>query len=117
MEDKREIVLSLKNKIKKMLETLQMEQERKPLRLALQFGYLSYVRLFVESQKRESLQKWFPYAGFSDGMDQRGRGNGRTAETLADSVSDSILFFYRGGRPFYGAVPGRRKYKMDRRIM
>lgn len=64
MEDKREIVLSLKNKIKKMLETLQMEQERKPLRLALQFGYLSYVRLFVESQKRESLQKWFPYAGF-----------------------------------------------------
>ncbi|MBS6194124.1 MAG: N-6 DNA methylase [Clostridiales bacterium] len=64
MEDHREQLSVLKEKIREILEKLQLEQERKPLRLALQLGYLSYVRLFVESQKRESLQRWFPYAGF-----------------------------------------------------
>lgn len=64
MEDKREITVSLRKKIQEMLERLSMEQERKPFRLALWLGYLSYVRLFVESQKRESLQSSFPYAGF-----------------------------------------------------
>lgn len=56
--------MEYKSKIQDILETLQIEQERRPLRLALQMGYLSYVRLFVESQKRESLQPYFPYAGF-----------------------------------------------------
>ena len=54
----------LQDRIGKLLKKFQMEQERKPLRLALWTGSLFYVRLFVESQKRESLQPYFPYAGF-----------------------------------------------------
>lgn len=54
----------LQDRIGKLLKKLQMEQERKPLRLAQWMGSLFYVRLFVESQKRESLQPYFPYAGF-----------------------------------------------------
>lgn len=64
MEYTKDLKENLKVKIQTMLSVLQMEQERKPLRLAQQFGYLAYVRLFVESQKRKSLQPYFPYAGF-----------------------------------------------------
>lgn len=53
-----------KNRIQELLETVKIEQEKKPLRLAVQLGYLFYVRLFVESQQRESLQPYFPFAGF-----------------------------------------------------
>lgn len=54
----------LEYKMKDLLENLQVEQEKKPLRVAIQFGYLLYVRLFIESQQRESLRPYFPYAGF-----------------------------------------------------
>ena len=49
----------LQDRIGKLLKKFQMEQERKPLRLALWTGSLFYVRLFVESQKRESLSLIF----------------------------------------------------------
>jgi type I restriction enzyme M protein len=64
MEYKRELIISMNEKIKEILTLLQAEQVKKPLRIAREFGYLVYVRLFVESQKRESLQAYFPYAGF-----------------------------------------------------
>lgn len=64
MINKNELDKSLNQTIQKMLAGLQIEQEKKPLRLALQFGYLMYVRLFIESQKKEMLQPYFPYAGF-----------------------------------------------------
>ena len=64
MNNKKEILQTLQERIKQLLENLQIEQEKKPLRLALQTGYLSYVRLFIESQKRAELQQYFPYAGF-----------------------------------------------------
>lgn len=64
MEDTKDLKENLQSKIRSLLSGLQMDQERRPLRLALQFGYLVYVRLFVESQKQKSLQPYFPYAGF-----------------------------------------------------
>lgn len=64
MKEDKELRVTLEKRIENLLDKLQMDQEKKPLRLALQFGYLSYVRLFVESQRRESLQPYFPYAGF-----------------------------------------------------
>ena len=64
MIDKQEDRTNLREYIGRLLEDLQIEQERRPLRLALQMGYLSYVRLFIESQRRSSLQEHFPYAGF-----------------------------------------------------
>lgn len=59
-----EYTKDLTEKIQKVLSVLQIDQEKKPLRLVQQLGYLAYVRLFVESQKRQSLQPSFPYAGF-----------------------------------------------------
>ena len=53
----------VREKIQELLKTLKAEQE-KPLRLVEQLGYLMYVRLFIESQKRVSLQESFPFAGF-----------------------------------------------------
>lgn len=64
MTEKQEDRAVLKEYISRLLEELQIEQERRPLRLVLQMGYLSYVRLFIESQRRSSLQEYFPYAGF-----------------------------------------------------
>lgn len=64
MEYTKDLKENLKVKIQYILSGLQMDQERRSLRLAQQFGYLTYVRLFVESQKRKSLQPYFPYAGF-----------------------------------------------------
>ena len=64
MIDTNDLKENLKHKVRDVLDILQMEQERKPLRLVQQFGYLTYVRLFVESQKREKLQPYFPYGGF-----------------------------------------------------
>lgn len=64
MIDTRDLKENLKDKVREVLDVLQVEQERKPLRLVQQFGYLAYVRLFVESQKREKLQPYFPYGGF-----------------------------------------------------
>ena len=64
MEDTKDLTVNLKEKVREVLDVLQIEQERKPLRLVQQFGYLAYVRLFVESQKREKLQPYFPYGGF-----------------------------------------------------
>ena len=64
MNEKKIPVGELKNKISELLKILQMDQERKPLKLPIWMGSLFYVRLFVESQKRESLQPYFPYAGF-----------------------------------------------------
>lgn len=64
MEDTNDLTVNLKEKVREVLDVLQIEQERKPLRLVQQFGYLAYVRLFVESQKREKLQPYFPYGGF-----------------------------------------------------
>jgi len=55
---------TLEEKIGDLLHVLQIEQEKKPLRVVIQFGYLTYVRLFIESQRRESLRPYFPYAGF-----------------------------------------------------
>lgn len=55
---------NIKQKIQDMLSALQIDQERKSLILAEQFGYLAYVRLFVESQKQKALRPYFPYAGF-----------------------------------------------------
>lgn len=46
----------VREKIQELLKTLKAEQEKKPLRLVEQLGYLMYVRLFIESQKRVSLQ-------------------------------------------------------------
>ena len=54
----------VREKIQELLKTLKAEQEKKPLRLVEQLGYLMYVRLFIESQKRVSLQESFPFAGF-----------------------------------------------------
>ena len=54
----------VREKIQELLKTLKAEQEKKPLRLVEQLGYLMYVRLFIESQKRASLQESFPFAGF-----------------------------------------------------
>ena len=64
MEDTNDLTVNLKEKVREVLDVLQIEQERKPLRLVQQFGYLAYVRLFVESQKSEKLQPYFPYGGF-----------------------------------------------------
>lgn len=64
MNEKKIPVGELKNKISELLKILQMDQERKPLKLPIWMGSLFYVRLFIESQKRESLQQYFPYAGF-----------------------------------------------------
>lgn len=64
MEYTKDMKENLKVKIQNILSGLQIDQERRPLRLAQQFGYLAYVRLFVESQKRKSLRIYFPYAGF-----------------------------------------------------
>ena len=47
----------VREKIQELLKTLKAEQEKKPLRLV-------DVRLFIESQKRVSLQESFPFAGF-----------------------------------------------------
>ena len=52
----------VREKIQELLKTLKAEQEKKPLRLVEQLGYLMYVRLFIESQKRVSLQESFPFA-------------------------------------------------------
>ena len=54
----------VREKIQELLKTLKAEQEKKPLRLVEQLGYLMYVRLFIKSQKRVSLQESFPFAGF-----------------------------------------------------
>ena len=64
MENTREFTENMKEYVRRMLSELQIEQEKKPLRFVQQFGYLTYIRLFVESQKNESLQEYFPYAGF-----------------------------------------------------
>ena len=64
MNSKKEILQLLQGKIGVLLEDLKIEQEKKPLRIALQTGYLAYVRLFIESQTRMNLQQYFPYAGF-----------------------------------------------------
>ena len=55
----------VREKIQELLKTLKAEQEKKPLRLVEQLGYLMYVRLFIESQKRVGLQESFPFAGYS----------------------------------------------------
>ena len=60
----KEFEKTLEEKIGDLLNVLQIEQEKKPLRVVTQFGYLTYVRLFIESQRRESLRPYFPYAGF-----------------------------------------------------
>lgn len=60
----KEMTKELIEAVRRTLETLGAEEEKKPLQAAEQFGYLAYVRLFIESQTRESLQKFFPYAGF-----------------------------------------------------
>ncbi len=64
MNIQKEFDKTLEDKIADLLSTLNVEQEKKPLRVAIQFGYLTYVRLFIESQKRECLRSYFPYAGF-----------------------------------------------------
>ncbi len=64
MNQVKEFDKTLEDKIRDLLEVLQIEQEKKPLRAVIQFGYLTYVRLFIESQQRESLRPYFPYAGF-----------------------------------------------------
>lgn len=64
MNHKKEILQIVQKKIEILLEELKIEQEKKPLRIVLQTGYLAYVRLFIESQKRMNLQQYFPYAGF-----------------------------------------------------
>ena len=64
MENTREFTENMKEYIRRMLSELQIEQEKKPLRFVQQCGYLTYIRLFVESQKNEKLQEYFPYAGF-----------------------------------------------------
>ena len=64
MSSEKELNQALENKICDLLDKLQAEQEKKPLRIAMQLGYLTYVRLFIESQRRESLRSYFPYAGF-----------------------------------------------------
>lgn len=55
---------NLKDYIKNLLGKLEIEQEKKSLGFALQFGYLAYIRLFIESSERADIQKYFPYAGF-----------------------------------------------------
>lgn len=62
--EKDTIKTEIKEKIRGFLKTIRAEQEKKPLRLVEQLGYLMYVRLFIESQKRTTLQESFPYAGF-----------------------------------------------------
>ncbi len=64
MSIEKELDITLEDGIRDLLEVLHVEQEKKPLRMAIQFGYLTYVRLFIESQRRESLRPYFPYAGF-----------------------------------------------------
>ncbi|NCB91013.1 MAG: hypothetical protein EOM40_00360 [Clostridia bacterium] len=64
MEYNKELISELRAKIKDTLTCIQADQEKRPLHIARELGYLLYVRLFVESQKRESLQNFFPYAGF-----------------------------------------------------
>ena len=41
MIDTRDLKENLKDKVREVLDVLQVEQERKPLRLVQQFGYLS----------------------------------------------------------------------------
>ena len=105
----------VREKIQELLKTLKAEQEKKPLRLVEQLGYLMYVRLFIESQKRVSLQESFPFAGFP--MDTgRGRSGGWSAQ-LAAAVSGTVLFFHGGAGTFYGNCKTGRKQSVDERIM
>ena len=99
----------VREKIQELLKTLKAEQEKKPLRLVEQLGYLMYVRLFIESQKRVSLQESFPFAG-------RGRSGGWSAQ-LAAAVSGTVLFFHGGAGTFYGNCKTGRKQSVDERIM
>ena len=104
----------VREKIQELLKTLKAEQEKKPLRLVDQLGYLMYVRLFIESQKRVSLQESFPFAGFP--MEWIGRSGGWSAQ-LAAAVSGTVLFFHGGAGTFYGNCKTGRKQSVDERIM
>lgn len=64
MRSVKEFDKTLEDKVRDLLEAIEIEQEKKPLRAAIQLGYLTYVRLFIESQQREILRPYFPYAGF-----------------------------------------------------
>lgn len=54
----------MEQEIAAALDTLRLEEARRPMDFALQLGYAVYVRLFVEAQKRPGLQQYFPYGGF-----------------------------------------------------
>ena len=92
----------VREKIQELLKTLKAEQEKKPLRLVEQLGYLMYVRLFIESQKRVSLQESFPFAGFPMEWIPGERRSGGWSAQLAAAVSGTVLFFHGGAGTFYG---------------
>lgn len=54
----------VEERVESLLVKLRAQQEKKTLRIVHQFGVLCYIRLFVESQVREELQPYFPFAGF-----------------------------------------------------
>lgn len=55
---------NIRGSVRHVLEKLRMEEESHPMEFAVQLGYFIYLRLFVESQERDSLRRYFPYAGF-----------------------------------------------------
>lgn len=106
----------VREKIQELLKTLKAEQEKKPLRLVEQLGYLMYVRLFIESQKRVSLQESFPFAGFP--MEWiPGEEEVRMVSAAGAAVSGTVLFFHGGAGHFYGNCKTGRKQSVDERIM
>ena len=100
----------VREKIQELLKTLKAEQEKKPLRLVEQLGYLMYVRLFIESQKRVSLQESFPFAGFPMEWIPG-------EEEVEDGQRSWQLFFHGGAGTFYGNCKTGRKQSVDERIM
>ena len=104
----------VREKIQELLKTLKAEQEKKPLRLVEQLGYLMYVRLFIEEgQPAGELS----VCRIPNGMDTgRGRSGGWSAQ-LAAAVSGTVLFFHGGAGTFYGNCKTGRKQSVDERIM
>ena len=99
----------VREKIQELLKTLKAEQEKKPLRLVEQLGYL----ITEEGQPAGELS----VCRIPNGMDTgRGRSGGWSAQ-LAAAVSGTVLFFHGGAGTFYGNCKTGRKQSVDERIM
>ena len=95
---------------------MKAEQEKKPLRLVEQLGYLMYVRLFIESQKRASLQESFPFAGFPMEWTPGTKKWRMVSGSGSCSIRCSIALD-GGAGTFYGNCEAGRERSVDERIM